>query len=932
MEKQGKEHFFSVLIRPEILICVGVIFLTALGSFAGIFEKLELRMYDILLAVKPAVPEQEDILIVAIDDASIGEIGTFPWSRDILGDALIRMRELGAKKAVFDIEYVSPSQRGIDPVVEKSLPQRFEQSELNIASLIQELSAAVARGDLPAAYAPETAQDLISSYVAPEFRDLQDAVVGKLSRDNDLYFAQTIHFFGDTWLTVNAGDMGIVVSDELIDYVRKNILLHTVTAPPGLIAHENDLFLSQQQLTRKMTPALFVLMEQAQGAGFTNVVLDSDGARRRIELLHESEGLYIPQLVFAPLLTMLQTDSLVRTKNALILKDALFPGENQRKDIRIPLDSNGRMLINWIPDTFRNSFKNESVFFLYDLDKKEQTIVSILQSLAGFRLGRGGTMLGYYDAAHYLLDTYADLLQTKGMLLKNTEVPSRTDPLYNDYFERRKAFFTDCAELTDPVYEQEILSVLDELVNDENRDEINEIRSLVSDKFTKLASYLKEYNSLFAELQTLYSGAVCIIGHTASNSTDLGTTPFQGQYPNIGTHANVLNTILNRSFIFPLPWYVSFGFYALLLFIIVFFDRQINIKALNVIGVTGIVGVPLIAFVLIQFGIYTPLVGSFLAVVLSYIGTSLYRFASAEKDKTFLRRAFSTYLSEKVVDEIVNDPTKLTLGGEEKNITALFTDIKSFSTLSEKVTPVQLVNILNEYLTDLSNIILKHEGTIDKYIGDAIVSFFGAPITVEDHAWQACVAAVRMKEAEVLLNRRLKEAGMLPMPIQTRIGINTGNMVVGNMGTDMKMNYTIMGNDVNLAARLEGVNKSYSSWILASESTWDAANSGSKAGTLLGRRLDRVRVIGIEKPVQLYNIMGVKAELSDDCIECVKVFHAGLDRYLQKDFAGAKKLFETAVHILPEDGPSQVFATRCQEFIKTGVPENWSGVLTMTTK
>ncbi|EPF31649.1 hypothetical protein HMPREF9194_02000 [Treponema maltophilum ATCC 51939] len=931
MKKQEKEHFFSIF-RPEILICTAVVLLTAFGSVIGIFEKLELRMYDILVAVKPAVPKQKDILIAAIDDASIGEIGTFPWSRDILGDALIRMRELGAQTAVFDIEYVSPSQRGIDPVVENSLPERFGRSETQIASLIEDLSDAVARGDLPPAYAPETAKDLVESYVAPEFKDLQNAVVGKLSRDNDVYFANAIHFFGNTWLTINACDMGINIPDELNEYVRDNVLLKNVTAPAGLIAHENDLFLAQQQLTRKMTPALLVLMKQAQGAGFTNVVLDSDGTRRRIELLHESDGLYIPQLMLAPLLKMLQTDTLVRTKSSLVLKNALFPGEERPRDVSIPLDSNGRMLINWIPDAFRNSFKNESVLFLYDLDKKEQAIFSILQSLAGFRLGRGGAMLGYYDAANYLTASYADLQTAKRELLEDTENPSRTDPRYDDYFERRRTFFGECAELLDPMYEQEILSLLNELTTDENRAEIADIASSVTDKFSKLASYLKEYNNLFTELQSLYGGAICIIGHTASNSTDLGTTPFWGQYPNIGTHANVLNTILNENFITPIPWYVGFACCAFVLFIIVFFDRRISITALNIIGASGIVAVPLISFVLIQFGVYTPFVGSFLAVVLCYIGTSLYRFASAEKDKTFLRRAFSTYLSEKVVDEIVNDPSKLTLGGEEKKITALFTDIKSFSTLSEKVTPVQLVNILNEYLTDLSNIILNHQGTIDKYIGDAIVSFFGAPITVEDHAWQACVAAVRMKEAEVRLNKRMTEEGGLPMPLQTRIGINTGNMVVGNMGTDMKMNYTIMGNDVNLAARLEGVNKSYASWILASESTWDAANTGANAGTLLGRRLDRVRVIGIEQPVQLYNILGIKSEASADQVECVKVFHAGLDRYLQKDFEGAKKLFQTASRILPGDGPSEVFAARCTEFIKTGVPKNWSGVLTMTTK
>ena len=158
MEKQGKGIFFSLFMRPELLICIGVLLLTALGSVTGLFEKLDLRMYDVLMSVKPATPERDDILIVAIDDASIGEMGTFPWTRDILADALIRMRELGAAEAVFDIEYVSPSQHGIDPVVESALPQRFNESEQNITGLIQDLSTAIARGDLPPAYVPETAE------------------------------------------------------------------------------------------------------------------------------------------------------------------------------------------------------------------------------------------------------------------------------------------------------------------------------------------------------------------------------------------------------------------------------------------------------------------------------------------------------------------------------------------------------------------------------------------------------------------------------------------------------------------------------------------------------------------------------------------------------------------------------------------------------
>ena len=189
-----------------------------------------------------------------------------------------------------------------------------------------------------------------------------------------------------------------------------------------------------------------------------------------------------------------------------------------------------------------------------------------------------------------------------------------------------------------------------------------------------------------------------------------------------------------------------------------------------------------------------------------------------------------------------------------------------------------------------------------------------------------------MKKAEQALNEQLSEQGKLPMLLHTRIGINTGTMVVGNMGTDMKMNYTIMGNDVNLAARLEGVNKVYGSWILISESTWNAANAGKNEGKLLARRLDRVRVVGIEKPVRLYNLVGLKSELDGAYIECVNVFHNALECYEQKDFVQAKALFQKALALMPDDGPSSVFAARCDEFIKKGVGQNWDGVLTMTTK
>ena len=167
-----------------------------------------------------------------------------------------------------------------------------------------------------------------------------------------------------------------------------------------------------------------------------------------------------------------------------------------------------------------------------------------------------------------------------------------------------------------------------------------------------------------------------------------------------------------------------------------------------------------------------------------------------------LRKAFSTYLSGDVVEEIIADPTRLQLGGIQRNMTVMFTDIKDFSRISEQLNPTELVSLLNHYLSAMSGALMEQKGTIDKYEGDAIIAFFGAPLELPDHARRACASAIAMKRLEKELNREFAENRISPSPLFTRIGINTGDMVVGNMGTEHKMDYTVMGNSVNIAARL----------------------------------------------------------------------------------------------------------------------------------
>lgn len=946
MNRTPKLNFFSKHL--DVVIVIFVILLCGILGVTGLVEKIEFRVYDALLEIKPATTQNPNIRLVNIDDAASGEMGVWPWGREILADVLVRLREVGAKTAVFDIEYISSGSLGIAPDVLAELPDSFSYELDNVATLMSEFSSSVAHNGIALNQVESVSDDLINNYIVPSYQNLYDKI-DVLVRDNDEYFGKAIRFFGNAWLTINAADLSIKVDPEYREYLDTNLLNYKVKDPTNEIEKGNDYtFKFMYNTIPGFSPALPIFMKNAAGAGFTNVSIDSDGSRRRIELLRKNNDVYIAQLSFAPLLSLLDTKELERTKTHLVVKNALFPGEEKRRDISIPLDSHGRMLINWIPNNFVTSFKSDSVLFLIDIDRVEENLIEQLKNLETFVLrDEFGKTLPYYDVVTYLLATYDDLETQKQVLFNEQGGSTINDSRFDAYFASRQSFFSDFAEIFHPSYLNEIMVRLNSLTTEETKEDIQLLKDSVNERFVALKSEYDLYQENFEFLKNHYNETFCIIGHTAVASTDLGTTPFNRFYPNVGTHANVFNTIITEEFITPLEWYFGYIFSCVFVFLVLFLEYKKRLVVQNLIGGFSTLFFPILSILLmVIFRIYMPVIIPSLVPILSFLGLTAYRFINSEKDKSFLRSAFSTYLSAEVVNEIVSDPKKLTLGGEEKNITAIFTDVRGFSTISEKVTPTQLVSFLNRYLTLLSDIILENRGTIDKYEGDAIIGFFGAPISYDYHAWTACLSAIRMKEAEIEFNAEMLAADVIPMPVYTRIGINTGNMVVGNMGTDKKMNYTMMGNDVNLAARLEGVNKVYHTWILVSESTWLAADSGENKGKIVARRMDKVRVVGINKPVQLYNIVGLRSEMTENQLKSVDLFHQGLDRYLQRDFVNAKKYFDMANDLYPEtvtcynrdgstyteDGPASVFSARCTKNITEGIPANWDGVVNLVSK
>ncbi|MCL2043567.1 MAG: adenylate/guanylate cyclase domain-containing protein [Treponema sp.] len=428
------------------------------------------------------------------------------------------------------------------------------------------------------------------------------------------------------------------------------------------------------------------------------------------------------------------------------------------------------------------------------------------------------------------------------------------------------------------------------------------------------------------------TGAHVFVGLYGPGLYDIFSSPISSQYPGMGMHITMLDNLLNGDFNRESRQWLN----LLILFAAVSFTVIISLFSHRIFWPVAGTAFALITIIAASFAAYLwgslwlPMIMHLTGITAAFGSATLYNYATEGSQKRFIKSAFSQYLSPKVIEQIIADPSQLKLGGEKREMTAIFTDIRGFSTFSEALgDPEKLVELLNFYLTRMSNIILRNEGTIDKYEGDAIIAFFGAPVHMENHASLACRSAVMMKKAEADTNREALEKGLITeavmqamakkgllrsaddlSPMFTRLGINTGDMVVGNMGTPNKMNYTIMGNAVNLAARLEGVNKQYNTkGILISEYT--RAKIGDE---FIVRPLSRVRVVGINTPLRLYELLDIREEADPMLREMVKSWEQGFALYERRDFPAAGNIFQAIFRQDGADLAAKMYYDRCRKY------------------
>jgi adenylate cyclase len=874
---------------PEWTVPLGAIVLVGVLAFLGLTRSLELVVFDLYTHLVPPPPERPEIVLLDADDGAIQEVGQWPWGRNLHAAYVAELRSLGAQSLSFDIEFVDRGPVGVSSR-ERDVALAKKSSELS--DVFQALKGRQIKVDEAADYAKTI---------------LQEGIL-LTARDNDTYLGQVLKVFGNAFTTLNY-DLTNDSADakDASAYLKEHSAIGPVTGRLDLIQEVPDL-----------RGAIVPIASRAAGAAVTNVVQDVDGTLRRMGLLFriKGSGQVYGQMALVPLWVMLGRPAIEVGVGRITLKTSAL-AKNARPDVVIPLDPSGKMFINWPHKTYGVSFRHVGVSELQALQRTWETLVAQVGAMQD---------AGYFDTD---LKGMVDQINDDRATALDGGDQAAFDQAEND----AAAWRQKVTALASGSREADLKASLeaqsrDPKVPQASKEKIPGLIDEVGTTFSKLREKARAYEDLRASLEAKLKGAMVFYGFTAVATTDIGINPFDPHYYNVGTHASVANTILTGAHLNEFPLWISFLIGALLSAVVwLALGRMGTLPGVLVgFGVFGALVIAVGVFYAAT-GVYPGALVPGLTVFLTVLGLTLVKFWGTEAERRYIRGAFSTYLSPDVIKQLEADPSRLRLGGEKKLLTAMFTDVKGFSTISEKMDPNDLVSLLNLYLTRMCDLILDARGTIDKFEGDAIIAFWGAPLAFDDHALGAARSALRMKQAEAQMNEQLVRDRLAPSPLLTRIGINTGDMTVGNMGTARRMNYTMMGNAVNLAARLEGVNKEYGTWILTTEATRAQLDD-----SIIVRKLDRVRVVGIRTPVRLFEVASFRDQTDGRELEKIALFEEGIDAYEIRDWKRAAECFRAVQAIDPNDGPAKTFLERTGSNQAANLGPDWDGVFTLTSK
>jgi adenylate cyclase len=835
-------------------------------------ETLDLRFNDLKYKLRPSQTSTAPVALVAIDDPSLREIGRWPWSRELISEMTEKILAAGAKSVAFDVIFSEPEKgflqadalfgKVIEAHPDKIVLGTFSDNRFNYRPY-QDLCVAEAFLTTGGDQIAKLNPQLSIDETGPAFDDLNWAPLFKVLFENIQSQAEM----------EGLASFGKKTISELSEFQKNSLNARKSEALfdycKTWLTNE-DPFL-QNDVKKDIEP--FYREVSKQNPKFANLSFE--------ELVRQLRAAYkthpIPQYG-------------EWTANVPVLQD---PASFTASFVAM-LDTDG--YVRRYPLYYRSGNKLGSSF-----------IPSLaLQSYLLSGPFRAEVKMGFNALGAKRLEAFQifDPNFTPEKKIATLPVDKSGQLLINFYGPQMSLPSVSARELFN---DKQVLHV--------------ETRAPGS-----TANQLR-VQAVEVDKSQFFKGRSVIVGATAVGLYDLRNTPIEANYPGPELHLTMLANLLDQNFLRSwtqentfLPWILL----ALGLLLSIAWSTADPLSSVAILLAVLVVGGGFDLWMFLQRKLVLHTFLPWNLVIGIFFAIQLYRYFTEEKKKRELKSTFSKYVSPAVVDELLRDVKNLQLGGRKERMTVFFSDVRGFTTISEKLAPEELSRVLNLYLTPMTELVFKNNGTLDKYIGDAIMAFFGAPIRHKGHAVDACRCALQSLEKLKDLQTQFAAQG-LPH-IDVGIGINTGEMSVGNMGSNIVQNYTVMGDAVNLAARLEGINKEYGTRIIISEFTYDEVGP-----IFTAREIDRVRVKGKLKPVRIFELV-CEGQPSPAVATSLLAFQEGYVLYHQRHFELALAKFKQCLDLSQNDPVSKLYIVRCEDYVHSAPPSDWDGVYVMKTK
>ncbi len=921
----------------SIIMGMAATALAAVLHYSGIDRRAELNALDLRLNYAAVKHPRGPAVHVDIDDGSLERVGRWPWPRSMLAGMIREMKACGARAAVLDIMLPHPQK-------------------------VRYVSEA------DSVYAPSESELVSSRDVMPVFDDM--VLAEEIQKAGNVYMGMQLNIGGDARATGGA-------YAEIRDAVNEALHEHDVASLEALIGelsqslgeklNQNAVAFAAQEYLRlramdelrqyalpvntrgvrtrsrllpggEMIPPLLSFTRGLKGVGFVNAEPDADGIFRRMRLLARYDDAVYMQLSLAAARDTLARRHAGFQKASLGNKQlALSFGDGEKR--RIPLDEDGMMIINWDTADTRHipASLPASIYLLkQSLDRnirlKRITAARLAQVLDS---QRNKTEMNAFKELILAANGVSKLIEQRRSLQRRYYKAS----LYGSGNRENICGRLLAVKAAEAAGEQQLDKMIETLIEDvsfflKSADTVEDdnpqriiidtcspLKDRLDEIETQNAEIRKDVNILQSRLAAVVNGNICLVGSSSTGAADFAPTPLGKRMPGIHVHYHLLNTILSGRFISRAPlWLDALAIVLAGLLVSLITATRPIIRAAFLTLLLALTFIAINALVVFRTHlIWMTMVAPLAAILLSFLYITMYRQLTEEREKRKIKGMFANTLSPALVDRLIEDPSLAEVGGENRTLTCMFSDLAGFTAMSERLGPQETVTLLNRYFDRMTEIVqIRRGGYLNKFLGDGIFVFFGAPVFQEDHPARGVIAAVECREGAADFNRELAaETGSSPS-LRVRIGLTTGEVMVGNYGSSQRYDYTAIGDPVNLASRLESSCKFFGAGIICDDRTWREGGSDE----IVSRPLGRIYISGVTEAVAVHEILGRRDSVPKETMDTISLFADAVTAIDNRAFDTAGKLLEEVIEKDADDTAARLYRDFCRAHtvLKPGAP------------